>query len=78
MRPVIGSYFGGLCDDRVIKLHIFPWNAAASKAGLLSNTAYIIRPDGHVAIADLSADRVRIASYLDRWLINAGREKCAG
>ena len=60
------------CNDRGLKLHIFPWNAAANGAGLLRNAAYIIRPDGHVAVADLSADPVNIVGYLDKWLINAG------
>jgi len=58
-----------MCDNHRLKLHVFPWNAAANEAGLRRNAAYVIRPDGHVAIADLSADSARIAGYLDRWLI---------
>jgi 2-polyprenyl-6-methoxyphenol hydroxylase-like FAD-dependent oxidoreductase len=67
----VASELQVMCDDRGLKLHIFPWNAAANQAGLRRNAAYVIRPDGHVAIADLRADPISLAAYFDRWLKNA-------
>lgn len=34
-----------------LPLHAFGWNEAAAQAGLLRDSAYLIRPDGHVALA---------------------------
>ncbi|OAP34553.1 hypothetical protein AU381_24835 [Sinorhizobium glycinis] len=33
-----------------IPLHHFDWSTAAARAGLVRNTVYLVRPDGHVAI----------------------------
>ncbi|MFZ6648193.1 FAD-dependent monooxygenase [Undibacterium sp. TJN25] len=34
-----------------LAVHTFAWNAAAAQAGLQRDAAYLIRPDGHVALA---------------------------
>jgi 2-polyprenyl-6-methoxyphenol hydroxylase-like FAD-dependent oxidoreductase len=57
-----------LCDTRGLALHIFPWNTAACEGGLSKNAAYVVRPDGYIALVDCDADPSRIAAYLDRWL----------
>jgi len=53
------------CQDRKLPLHVFPWNAAARRSGLLRNAVYLVRPDGYVALADSATNAVAIASYLD-------------
>jgi hypothetical protein len=34
-----------------VPLHVFPWSAEAERAGLERNAAYLVRPDGYVAVA---------------------------
>jgi hypothetical protein len=63
-----------VCDAQGLKLHVFPWNREAQDAGLLRNAAYIIRPDGHVAIVDSKGDPGRIADYLKNWTMSACKE----
>jgi hypothetical protein len=36
-----------------VPLYVFPWNAEAKRAGLKRNAAYLVRPDGYVAVAGL-------------------------
>ena len=45
----------------------------AQEARLRRNAAYVIRPDGHIAIFDREADSAGIAAYLDHWLIDTSR-----
>jgi 2-polyprenyl-6-methoxyphenol hydroxylase-like FAD-dependent oxidoreductase len=63
-----------MCDAQGLKLYVFPWNAEAQEAGLLKNAAYIIRPDGHIAIVDCQGDPGRIADYLKLWTHMEGNE----
>ncbi|HYZ90401.1 MAG TPA: FAD-dependent monooxygenase, partial [Myxococcales bacterium] len=53
------------CAVRRLPLHVFPWTPAAARAGFARNAAYLVRPDGHVALADLSQDRAVVERYLD-------------
>jgi len=46
----------GMCDDRGLKLHVFPWNSTAKEAGLRKNAVYVVRPDGYVWWATDSSD----------------------
>jgi 2-polyprenyl-6-methoxyphenol hydroxylase-like FAD-dependent oxidoreductase len=57
-----------MCDRRVLQLEIFPWTADAQQAGLKKNAAYVVRPDGYIAIMDDGADPARISTYLDNWV----------
>jgi hypothetical protein len=34
-----------------VEVHAFPWSEAAATAGLREDGLYLIRPDGHVALA---------------------------
>jgi 2-polyprenyl-6-methoxyphenol hydroxylase-like FAD-dependent oxidoreductase len=34
-----------------VPLHVFPWSTEAKRAGLERNVAYLVRPDGYVAVA---------------------------
>jgi 2-polyprenyl-6-methoxyphenol hydroxylase-like FAD-dependent oxidoreductase len=63
--PFIGSNFEALTsldwqvhvygdarpDTGDLPLHVFPWNAETERAGLQRNVAYLVRPDGYVAVA---------------------------
>lgn len=66
-----------LCEARGIRFHLFRWTPFMRKAGLWKNAAYLIRPDGHVAIIDPRPSLRRIEAYLDKWLPRT-RESGAG
>ena len=61
------SQLKSVCEAQGLKLHVFPWNREAREAGLLRNAAYVVRPDGHVAIMDRQADSTTIRAYFDLW-----------
>jgi len=54
-----------VCDERKLALHEFSWRAEMGQAGLQRNAVYVIRPDGHVALADAEARAAAITAYLD-------------
>lgn len=51
-----GSDLEQACRRFELALHLFPWRSAMRRAGLTRNALYLVRPDGHVAFADASAD----------------------
>jgi 2-polyprenyl-6-methoxyphenol hydroxylase-like FAD-dependent oxidoreductase len=53
------------CNSRKLPLHVFPWRPEMKGAGLRRNAAYLVRPDGYVALADPEARATAIMSYLD-------------
>ncbi len=53
------------CDARNLPLHVFPWRPEMNRAGLKRNAAYLVRPDGYVALADPAGSATAVASYLD-------------
>ncbi len=42
---------------------VLPWDNAAKQAGLGANAAYLIRPDGHVAVAMAEQDPAELRSF---------------
>ena len=56
---------GALCKERKLPLHVFPWFPEMKRAGLRRNAAYLVRPDGYVALADAEGSAATVASYLD-------------
>ena len=54
-----------VCGERKLPLHVFPWRPAMGRAGLRRDAVYLVRPDGHVALADPAASAQTIKSYLD-------------
>jgi hypothetical protein len=54
-----------LCVKLKLRLHVFPWRAAMRRAGLWRNAAYLIRPDGYVALASARADPIALTSYVE-------------
>jgi hypothetical protein len=55
-----------VCAERGLALRHFPWQSACHKAGLLRDAAYLVRPDGYVALADPQASAQKLAQYFDR------------
>jgi 2-polyprenyl-6-methoxyphenol hydroxylase-like FAD-dependent oxidoreductase len=53
-----------LSDRQKIPLHVFAWNSTMEPAGLRRNAAYLVRPDGYVALASAEGGAAAIASYL--------------
>ena len=54
-----------LCNERKLPLHVFPWRPEMKRAGLQRNAAYLVRPDGYVALADAEGSAGTVSSYLD-------------
>ena len=53
------------CGERQLALHVFPWRPALRRLGLARDAVYLVRPDGHVALADSTARAATLTSYLD-------------
>jgi len=53
------------CAGRKLQLHVFPWRPEMGGTGLQRDGAYLVRPDGYVALADPEGGASAIASYLD-------------
>ena len=51
---------------RGLAVDAFSWTAAAGRAGLARDAAYLLRPDGHVGLADPAQDPERLAAYAAR------------
>ncbi|MFN2602575.1 MAG: FAD-dependent monooxygenase [Gemmatimonadaceae bacterium] len=60
-----------LCDSLHLQLQIFPWTKAVERAGFTRNAVYVIRPDGHVAIADEGAAPQKWGEYFTRRKISS-------
>ncbi len=62
------------CDTSGLPLHTFPWRSAMRTAGLQRGAAYLVRPDGYVALADSAASPATLQHFLDeRGLQPAGK-----
>ena len=49
---------------RKLPLHEMPWTSAADDAGLARDAAYLIRPDGYVALAHPTQDPAPLTAFL--------------
>jgi hypothetical protein len=67
-----------LCQRRQLALHVFPWQAVMSRAGLRRNALYLVRPDGYVALADPDAIASRLETYLDERGLRPGAPRVTG
>jgi 2-polyprenyl-6-methoxyphenol hydroxylase-like FAD-dependent oxidoreductase len=54
-----------VCSNRNLPLHVFPWLRNMAQAGLRRNAAYLIRPDGYVALAEREGNADAITSYFN-------------
>jgi 2-polyprenyl-6-methoxyphenol hydroxylase-like FAD-dependent oxidoreductase len=59
-----GGELAASCASRGLRLHVFPWSRSAALAGFARDASYLLRPDGHVALAD----PLHSASLLERYL----------
>lgn len=50
----VSNELAATCTDLQLPLHVFPWHEAIARAGFAKDALYLIRPDGHVALADPS------------------------
>lgn len=55
------------CAGRGLVLHALPWQPSAAEAGLERGAAYLVRPDGYVALADSGARAWALDRYIDVW-----------
>jgi len=53
------------CAARGLALHVFPWTTSAAGAGLARDASYLVRPDGHIGLADLLHRPEHLERYLD-------------
>ena len=63
---------------RGLPVDAWPWGEAARQAGLRRDAAYLLRPDGHVGLADPGQDPDRLASYAARYGLVFGAPVAAG
>jgi hypothetical protein len=48
-----------------VPIHVFAWSPEAGDAGLVRDAAYLVRPDGHVAVASPRQEAAIFETYLD-------------
>jgi 2-polyprenyl-6-methoxyphenol hydroxylase-like FAD-dependent oxidoreductase len=54
-----------LCEERGLPLHVFPWRPEMRRGGIRRNAAYLVRPDGYLALVDVTGSAAKLAAYLD-------------
>jgi len=60
-------------DDASIALHEFAWNKEMQQAGLERDSLYLVRPDGHIALAESRQNVSRLREFLSRFKITSLR-----
>ncbi len=68
-----GPEIQSACAGRHLPLHVFPWDGHMRRAGMERNAAYLVRPDGYVALADSKGSATAITRYLDARNIIPGK-----
>jgi 2-polyprenyl-6-methoxyphenol hydroxylase-like FAD-dependent oxidoreductase len=59
------------CQERDVSLYVVPWRAEFTRAGLMRNAVYLVRPDGYVAFADSDGRASGLSSYLNTRQLSA-------
>jgi hypothetical protein len=70
---VYGAISGALQDlaNRWnVPVHSFSWDKKTHSAGLIQNAAYLVRPDGHVALVQPEQDPRQMENYFSQRLIS--------
>lgn len=60
----VNAEFRSMHAPTGIPVHAFAWSDAAQKAGLQRNAAYLVRPDGHVALVSPVQEAAPFQRYL--------------
>lgn len=55
-----------------LPVHAFAWSGGAEQAGFRRGAAYLVRPDGHVALAMTQPDGARLRDYAGRFGLQFG------
>jgi 2-polyprenyl-6-methoxyphenol hydroxylase-like FAD-dependent oxidoreductase len=56
-----------ICRDLSLPLHEFAWSEAAEGAGFARGAAYLVRPDGYVAVAADGQPAARLRAFVERF-----------
>jgi 2-polyprenyl-6-methoxyphenol hydroxylase-like FAD-dependent oxidoreductase len=52
------------CAELQLPLHVLVWTQRMRRSGLRRSASYLVRPDGHVALADPNGDPERLRKYM--------------
>ena len=69
----VESSFEQACRDLGLEMHVFAWSEAVNDTGLQRDAAYLIRPDGYVALALPEQNPAAIREYFRRFGIRMSR-----
>lgn len=61
-----------MCARLGVAVHTFPWNHDVEQAGFARDASYLIRPDGHVALALEGDNAAMLDAYARRIALSAG------
>jgi hypothetical protein len=62
----IEKSLGASCGELALPAHVFPWSDAAGHAGLEKGAMYLVRPDGHVALASGEQSVLKLRAFVGR------------
>ena len=62
----VPAVFSATAEALGLPIHRFAWSEAARAVGFEAAAAYLVRPDGHVALAQRRADGAALEAYVDR------------
>ncbi|KAB0676082.1 FAD-dependent monooxygenase [Aureimonas leprariae] len=54
-----------------IVVRAYPWEEAAERSGFKRDALYLVRPDGHVALANAEQDATVLDRFAERWQIGS-------
>ena len=78
---VYGKASDGLktaCQNRGLEVHVFDWNDRVEASGLKRDGAYLVRPDGHVALAMAEQSVSKLEAFVHRHGLEFGSAATAG
>jgi hypothetical protein len=56
-----------VCAAWGVQLREFPWSDAFWRAGFMHDALYLVRPDGHIALAEPNGRAQVLERYLESW-----------
>jgi hypothetical protein len=62
LRPGVAE----ACAELGLPLHVFDWQPAMRRSGVISGSLYLVRPDGYIALVAADGDRERLRRYCER------------